>query len=107
MTSNFGDATIVGDPLKQSGEYTFNGDSLGKGPSSSGGKAGPQRPLNDFTTTDYGLQERPFFVPIANGGILAALQKLDHQLLNVGPNPVLFLWLSLTKCLVWKNRAFL
>ena len=89
MNSNFGDATIVGDagPLKRSGEYTSNGDSLGKGTSSSVGKAAlSQRPPDDFTTTDYGLQERPFFVPIANGGILAALQKLDRQLLNVGPN---------------------
>lgn len=86
MTSNFGDTTTVGDsPLvKHSGEYPSTDDSNTL-PKATSSKAA-QRPRNDFTTTDYGLQERPFFVPIANGGVLAALQKLDRQLLNVSPN---------------------
>jgi hypothetical protein len=85
MTSNFGDVTIVGDagPLRLSGE--FNGD-LGKGPLA---MPKPQRPRNDFTTTDYSLQERPFFVPIGTGGVLAALQKLDGHLLNVRFMPLI------------------
>jgi hypothetical protein len=87
MASNFGDVTVVGDaPIKHSGEYPFNGDTL-KGASSSAKAGLSQPPRNDFkTNSDYGLEERPFFVPIANGGVLAALQKLDRQLLNVGSN---------------------
>lgn len=33
-----------------------------------------------FTTTDYALHDRPFFVPIGKQGVIAALEKLDQQL---------------------------
>lgn len=34
-------------------------------------------------TVDYTLEERPFFVPIGKGGLIAALQRLDKQLIEV------------------------
>jgi regulator of protease activity HflC (stomatin/prohibitin superfamily) len=45
------------------------------------GKA-PAQPtsINDFITTDYVPEERPFFVLIGKDGIIAALEKLDRQL---------------------------
>lgn len=81
-----GDPTVVGDaPLKQNGESPFNNDTFGKGPSSSIARVGlALQPRNDFMTSDYTLQERPFFVPLGKGGVLEALQKLDRQLLNSG-----------------------
>lgn len=96
MTSNFGDVTVVGDaPFKHS-ESPFNIDIL-KGPNTA--KIGlPKKPRSEFTTTDYTLQERPFFVPIGAGGLLAALQKLDRQLLNVGS------WLCINFVLFWDSR---
>ena len=109
MTSNFGDATTVGDaPLaKHSGEYpSDNSNTLAKGTNARAALS--QRPRNDFTTSDYGLQERPFFVPIGNGGVVTALQKLDHQLLNVSPNHHSHaLNCALPNYLGGKTRAFL
>jgi hypothetical protein len=32
---------------------------------------------------DTQLEERPFFVPIGKGGLIAALQRLDQQMQNV------------------------
>ena len=40
-------------------------------------------PTNDFITSDYSLEDRPFFVPIGKDGVIAALQKLDRELLQV------------------------
>lgn len=37
-----------------------------------------------FTTDDY-LKERPFYVPIGKGGLTAALETLDQQLVEVRP----------------------
>ncbi len=39
---------------------------------------------SDFVVADYALQDRPFFVPIGKGGVLAALENLDRQLVEVG-----------------------
>ncbi|KAG9318383.1 hypothetical protein JVU11DRAFT_474 [Chiua virens] len=39
---------------------------------------------HDFSKTDYAMEDRPFFVPIGNNGVTAALQKLDKQLQSVG-----------------------
>ena len=80
MTSNYGDAsTVVGDaPYKRP-------ESLGKDsdypikPQASRGQA-KAAPRLEFTTTDYTLEERPFFVPIGKDGVIAALEKLDGQL---------------------------
>ncbi|KAH7930898.1 hypothetical protein BV22DRAFT_999726 [Leucogyrophana mollusca] len=46
--------------------------------------------VHDFSkTADYGIEERPFFVPIPKQGVTAALQKLDVQLQNSGRNKIL------------------
>ena len=38
---------------------------------------------SEFTTVDYNIEERPFFIPIGKAGVIAALEKLDRQLLDV------------------------
>ncbi|KAG1869672.1 hypothetical protein C8R48DRAFT_96699 [Suillus tomentosus] len=41
--------------------------------------------LHEFSkTADYALEERPFFVPIAKDGIIAALKRIDRQLRDSG-----------------------
>ncbi|KAF9533426.1 hypothetical protein CPB83DRAFT_845240 [Crepidotus variabilis] len=78
MGSNFGDnSTVVGDlPTKSS---------LKDVKPTSYVKAGPSTPIaSDFITTDYALEERPFFIPIGRGGLIAALEKLDVQLRAAG-----------------------
>lgn len=39
---------------------------------------------HDFSKSDYGIEDRPFIVPIGKDGVTAALQKLDKQLQQVG-----------------------
>ncbi len=80
MTSHYGDvSTVIEEPI-----FNRDEESSIKDPSKSVvfKRAGIPKD-SAFTTTDYTLQERPFFVPIGTGGILVALQKLDGQLLNV------------------------
>ena len=107
MASNFGDVTVVGDgPVKHSDDFTLNTDSLSKRlPHST--IVPSRQPRGEFTTSDYAPQERPFFVPIGNGGVLAALQKLDRQVVNVGCNQSSHLSLWLTRKLVWAIQYFL
>lgn len=90
MTSNFGDAnTVVGDTsyLKRVDEtlLTKGSDHSTKYNQTSlhatHGKNRSDR--SDFITLDYTLTERPFFIPIGRGGVIAALDKLDKQLLQV------------------------
>lgn len=100
MSTVFGDnSTIVGDAaynnnigLKPQG--SFSKDS---GPSSGPKRAGDgygkssQKIGNDFVATvDYTVEERPFFVPIGKAGVIAALEKLDRQLVQVITNLPLF-----------------
>ncbi|KAG5353363.1 hypothetical protein C0989_007807 [Termitomyces sp. Mn162] len=48
------------------------------------GKSAQPKLVNDFiATTDYTLEERPFFFPIGKDGVIAALEKLDKQLVQV------------------------
>lgn len=81
MTSTADNSTVVGDL-----DYT-----LRKGPSENN-KAGKRRlepesvksNLESFVlTNDYALEDQPFFVPIGKDGLLAALQKLNKQLVHV------------------------
>ncbi|KAK1232031.1 hypothetical protein PQX77_004837 [Marasmius sp. AFHP31] len=44
---------------------------------------------SEFITSDYSLEDRPFFVPIGKDGVTAALQKLDNELKQSGRNPLL------------------
>lgn len=82
MTSTFGDATTVFGPgdtdfvhLKHS---HHTAQEKGKLPLTIAAQ------INDFISTDYIPEERPFFIPIGKDGIVAALQKLDRQLINSG-----------------------
>uniref|UniRef100_A0A0W0FUK5 Band 7 domain-containing protein n=1 Tax=Moniliophthora roreri TaxID=221103 RepID=A0A0W0FUK5_MONRR len=43
----------------------------------------------EFVSSDYTLDERPFFIPIGKNGLVEALQKLDKQLLRSDRVPVL------------------
>ena len=38
---------------------------------------------NFVDNVDYALKERAFFVPIGKDGVIGALEKLDHQLVEV------------------------
>ncbi|KAJ7273467.1 hypothetical protein B0H12DRAFT_493547 [Mycena haematopus] len=81
-----GYSTVVGDApaaLRKEQDLAFNTN--GKGPSSPPLKIG--NPFS-FTTDDY-LKERPFYVPIGKGGLIAALETLDQQLLQFGRNKIL------------------
>ncbi|KAL0566157.1 hypothetical protein V5O48_015863 [Marasmius crinis-equi] len=81
MSSVTGGSTIVGDreylaPLPSS-----------KKPSTSGKRKDPASSV--FVTSDYSLEDRPFFVPIGKDGVITALQKLDKQLKQSGRNRLL------------------
>ena len=83
MASNFGDnSTVVGDYKRQ--DETLTKDPFPHKPSTSRtGVTGKGLTHNDFTTTDYTLEERPFFVPIKKDGVIGALTKLNKQLVEV------------------------
>jgi hypothetical protein len=82
MTSHYGEgSTVIEEPIFNRDEGSSTKNPIKAPTFASAGI--PRERLSDFTTTDYTLQERPFFVPIGKGGILTALQKLDGQLLNV------------------------
>ncbi|KAJ3504254.1 hypothetical protein NLJ89_g8032 [Agrocybe chaxingu] len=90
MTSNFGDAsTVVGDsPHRRSDGPTSSRDPEFSKPSarfaSTSARGKSAVPLEEFTTTDYTLKERPFFIPIGKDGVIGALEKLDKQLTAAG-----------------------
>jgi hypothetical protein len=75
-TSVADNTTIVGDR-----EYTRKDDFLKQSASStSKGKA----PVHDFLSVDdVSMEDRPFFIPIGKDGLIAALQRLDDQLIKV------------------------
>ena len=88
MASNFGDAnTVVGDTsyLKRIDETSLNRDfdhsTKYKQQHATNGKSRSDQ--NDFITLDYGIEERPFLVPIGPEGVIGALSKLDSQLQQV------------------------
>ncbi|KAG6829664.1 hypothetical protein H0H92_003907 [Tricholoma furcatifolium] len=77
MSTVNGDQTVVGDYL----------DDLKPSSSSPKGKdpARPshRKPINNLVATDdYTIEERPFFVPITKDGVIAALERLDQQLVQ-------------------------
>jgi hypothetical protein len=82
MPSNFGDnSTVVGDAAYKQ----FNGKESpppAKAQISTQGFTGKTR-MSEFTTVDYTVEERPFFIPIGKDGVIAALEKLDRQLQEV------------------------
>ncbi|KAJ7905252.1 hypothetical protein B0H14DRAFT_2659538 [Mycena olivaceomarginata] len=83
-----GNSTVVGDTppaLRKEQHATFITDEKKGAPA-------PQIPKIDntfsFNNDDY-LKERPFYVPIGKGGLIAALETLDQQLLQFGRNTIL------------------
>ncbi|KAJ7470520.1 hypothetical protein FB451DRAFT_1253977 [Mycena latifolia] len=87
-----GNSTVVGDA-----PATFRKDQRDaflKEPSSSNTAHAPQPAIpkvgNEFSfnNDDY-LKERPFYVPIGKGGLIAALETLDQQLVEYGRNKIL------------------
>lgn len=82
MASNFGDnSTVIGDAAYKQ----FNGKESPPPPkaqTSTQGFTGKTR-MSEFTTVDYTVEEKPFFIPIGKGGVIAALEKLDRQLQEV------------------------
>ncbi|KAF7440815.1 hypothetical protein PC9H_001163 [Pleurotus ostreatus] len=88
--TQFGDnSTVVGDPsppLPTTKDHVDDGFHS----STSNGHAKGKAKLDEFiTTADYMSTDRPFFVPIGKDGLIAALQKLDAQLIKSGRNKVL------------------
>lgn len=91
MTSVFGEnTTVVGEAFKAGDEPSFSSKenaakatASGRLPSAGKGK----EKADDFfaTSMDYTLEERPFFIRIGKDGVIAALEKLDQQLVQVGP----------------------
>jgi hypothetical protein len=84
--SNFGDnSTVVGDHSYKHQDEAFTKEpSLHKPSTSRTGVTSKGRMHNEFTSsTDYTLEERPFFVPIKKDGVIVALNKLNKQLVEV------------------------
>ncbi|THU99362.1 hypothetical protein K435DRAFT_719810 [Dendrothele bispora CBS 962.96] len=84
-TVNFGDSsTVYGDRstvVNEEHDVTYrHKDESAHSPSKRAGKA----KASGFVTADYQLEDRPFFVPIGKDGLVAALQKLDKQLVESG-----------------------
>jgi regulator of protease activity HflC (stomatin/prohibitin superfamily) len=88
MASNFGDnSTVVGDPVYKQSEETMSKGTYSPGKHHMHGVTGVhsgKARMSEFTTVDYTVEERPFFVPIGKDGVIAALEKLDRQLQDAG-----------------------
>ncbi|TFK42936.1 hypothetical protein BDQ12DRAFT_677046 [Crucibulum laeve] len=93
MTSTYGDAsTVVGDssyrPMDELSATKGKGMDKATGPRRFA--SGQNAVANGFVAAiDHTVEERPFFVNIGKDGIIAALEKLDKQLLEAGRNRVL------------------
>jgi hypothetical protein len=93
MSTIFGDnSTVVGDAvhnvnvgLKPQASFSkYREASPGPKRAGDGYGKSTQKIGNDFVATvDYTVEERPFFVPIGKAGVIAALEKLDRQLVQV------------------------
>ena len=80
MTSMIGENTIVGDAFEAGDEPHLNMKEHPHKPASVKGKG---RADQFVATMDYTLEERPFFIRIGKDGVIAALEKLDQQLVQV------------------------
>lgn len=88
MSTTFGDnSTVVGESSHTQGLKPDEDYLKDSGPRRAGdgyGKSSQPKTGNDFVATvDYTIEERPFFVPIGKDGVIAALEKLDRQLVQV------------------------
>lgn len=90
MTSVFGEATTIvedsfraGDgPLSNVKEHSYK-------LASSSIVKNKGRADKFVATMDYTLEDRPFFIRIGKNGVIAALERLDQQLVQAGRNKVL------------------
>ncbi|KAF5330719.1 hypothetical protein D9619_005905 [Psilocybe cf. subviscida] len=88
MTSLGDNATVVDDSAPYKGlDDTFSKSSGSQPPKNKSriaftGKARAGHIESEFTTVDYNIEERPFFIPIGKAGVIDALEKLDRQLLD-------------------------
>ncbi|KAF7359523.1 Band 7 domain-containing protein [Mycena sanguinolenta] len=92
--------TIVGDGATLRKEQELSFDTNGKNPSAPAPHIPSVGKPFSFTTDDYLKEQRPFYVPIGKGGLIAALEKLDQQLLQYGRNTIL----SKKKPVAWGGR---
>ncbi|KAJ7172723.1 hypothetical protein C8R46DRAFT_1162085 [Mycena filopes] len=78
-----GNSTLVGDALRKEQHDSFS-KPISIAP------LVPTKVGNEFSfTTDDYLKERPFYVPIGKGGLIAALETLDRQLAESSRNTIL------------------
>ncbi|KAJ7135020.1 hypothetical protein C8R43DRAFT_1021950 [Mycena crocata] len=84
-----GNSTVVGDA--PAAFRKDQRDAFLKDPGSSNTTHIPQLPKigNEFSITTDSQKERPFYVPIGKGGLVAALEELDRQLVEFGRNTIL------------------
>ncbi|KAF8990342.1 hypothetical protein BDQ17DRAFT_1393150 [Cyathus striatus] len=75
--------TVLGDVSYQQLTEDVNGSF--KSPTKGKGRAS----VSEFTTTDYTLDERPFFIPIDKSGVMGALDKLNRQLIEAGRGSII------------------
>lgn len=90
MPTNFGDnSTVVGEPpyKRQDDAYGKHTPPPTRAQTSTQGFTGQEARLSEFTTVDYTIEERPFFIPIGKNGVIEALEKLDRQLVEVCSSP--------------------
>lgn len=105
MASIVGEATtIVGDAFEAGDEPHLSTKEHPHKPTSSSAVKGKGRADQFVATMDYTLEERPFFIRIGKDGVIAALEKLDQQLVQVSSR-YLFHRCSLKKlCLLKAGR---
>ncbi|KJA27473.1 hypothetical protein HYPSUDRAFT_1098694 [Hypholoma sublateritium FD-334 SS-4] len=92
MPTNFGDnSTVVGEPpyKRQDDTYGKHTPPPTRAQTSTQGFTGQEARLSEFTTVDYTIEERPFFIPIGKNGVIEALEKLDRQLVESGRTKLL------------------
>lgn len=84
MSTSAGDnSTVVGDrdtTFRKDQDFSLKDHSKGLTQAGTGTRLAGQDILS---TGDYTVEDRPFFFPIGKAGLIAALQKLDGQLVEV------------------------
>ena len=84
MTSVFGEATtIVEDSFRAGDGPTSNVKEHSHKLASSSIVKNKGRADEFVATMDYTLEDRPFFIRIGKNGVIAALERLDQQLVQV------------------------
>lgn len=110
MPSAFGEAsTVVGDSFKPRDDSPFpvkekSGRATTSNLLDSAATSKSKEKADDFVATmDYTLEERPFFVRIGKDGVIAALERLDRQLVDVSSQ--LCCYVGMPGCLFATTQA--